>query len=150
MHCDDLWQYSARVLRLAFTLAIGTWLGAVIALTFVVAPTAHERFSTAEARRFLRPLFPRLYALGIGCGFFALGAVLAGKPGLTMGELLRLSLPTAVALLCTIVGRQTLLPRLAAMEGQDARFARLHQLSTMLNTTTLAALVLAMAGAIAR
>jgi hypothetical protein len=138
------------MLRLAYALAIGTWLGAVIALTFVVTPTAHGEFPTAEARRFLRPLFPRLYALGIGCGFLALLAVLAGKPALSTGELLRLALPTAVALACTIVGRQTLLPRLARLEGQDARFARLHQWSTMLNTTTLGALVLAMAAAIAR
>jgi len=145
----DLW-HSPPMLRLAYALAIGTWLGAVIALTFVVTPTAHGEFPTAEARRFLRPLFPRLYALGIGCGFAALVAVLAGKTGLSTGELLRLSLPTAVALACTIVGRQTLLPRLARLEGRDARFARLHRLSTMLNTTTLGALVLAMAAAVGR
>lgn len=136
------------MLRLAYALAIGTWLGAVITLTFVIAPTAHGEFPTAEARRFLRPLFPRLYALGIVCGFFALGAVLLGKPGLSSPELLRLSLPTAVALTFTIVGRQALLPRLAKMEGQDARFASLHQMSTMLNTATLGALVLAMAAAV--
>jgi hypothetical protein len=138
------------MLRLAYALAIGTWLGAVITLTFVVTPTAHGEFPTADARRFLRPLFPRLYGLGIACGFLALAAVLAGKPGLSTGELLRLSLPTAVALASTIVGRQALLPRLARLDGQDARFARLHQWSTMLNTTTLGALVLAMAAAVTR
>jgi hypothetical protein len=138
------------MLRLVYAIAVGTGLGAVVTLTFVVTPTAHGEFPTADARRFLRPLFPRAYALGIGCGFLALGATLLGRPGLSQAELFRLALPPAAALACTIVGRQVLLPRLAALDGQDARFARLHQWSTMLNTTTLGALLLAMAAAVAR
>jgi hypothetical protein len=138
------------MLRLVYAIAVGTWLGAVVTITFLVTPTAHGAFETADARRLLRPLFPRFYALGIGCGFLALGATLLGRAGLSHAELLRLALPPAVALACTIVGRQVLLPRLAALDGGDARFARLHQWSTMLNTTALAALVLAMAAAVTR
>jgi hypothetical protein len=138
------------VLRLIFTLAIGTWLGAIVSLTWIVTPTAHGAFEPADARRLLRPLFPRLYALGILCGFVALLTVLAGKASLPYEHALRLALPTAVGLVCAVVGRQVLLPRLRELDGADPRFGRLHQIAAMLNTTTLAALALAMAGAVLR
>lgn len=137
------------MLRLVFALAIGTWLGAVVSLTYIVTPTAHGAFDPRDARRLLRPLFPRHYALGIACGFVALLTVLAGKAYLPHEHALRLALPTAVGLVCTVVGRQVLLPRLRELERDDPRFGRLHQASAMLNTTTLAALALAMAGAVA-
>ena len=138
------------MLRLVFALAIGTWLGAVVSLTWIVTPTAHGAFDPRDARRLLRPLFPRHYTLGIACGFLALGTILAGKASLPHDEVLRLALPTAVALLCTVVGRQVLLPRLRELDRDDPRFGRLHQLSAMLNTTTLAVLILAMAAAVTR
>jgi len=126
------------------------WLGSVVCVSFVVAPVAHGSFSTDEARRFLRPLFPRYYRLGALCGFLALTVVLLGRASLSQEELARLSLPVAVALVATLVGGEAILPRLRDMDGGDARFGRLHQISAMLNTTTLAALVLAVAGAVMR
>ena len=138
------------MLRLVFALAVGTWLGTVVSLTYVVTPIVHGRFETADARRLLRPLFPAHYTLGIVCGFLALATVLAGKESLPYEQVLRLAVPTAVALLCTVVGRQVLLPRLRALDGDDPRFGRLHQWSAMLNSTTLGALVLAMAAAVSR
>lgn len=138
------------MLRLVFALAVGTWLGTVVSLTYLVTPIVHSRFETTEARRLLRPLFPAHYALGIGCGFLALGTLLAVKAALPYELLLRLAIPTSVALVCTIVGRQVLLPRLRALDGNDPRFGRLHQWSAMLNLTTMGALVLAMAAAVSR
>ena len=138
------------MLRLVFALAIGTWLGAVVSLTYVVTPTAHGTLDPRDARRLLRPLFPRHYSLGIVCGFVALATVLAGKESLPYEHVLRLAMPTAVGLVCTVVGRQILLPRLRALDGDDPRFGRLHQASAMLNSTTIGALVLAMAAAVAR
>jgi uncharacterized protein DUF4149 len=138
------------MLRLVFACAIGTWLGSVVSLTYIVTPVAHGTFEAPDARRLLRPLFPRHYALGIACGFLALATILVGKASLPREEVLRLALPTSIALVCTVIGRQTLLPRLRELDGGDPRFARLHQLAAMLNTTTIGALVLAMAGAIAR
>jgi hypothetical protein len=138
------------MLRLIFALAIGTWLGAVVSLTYIVTPTAHGAFDPRDARRLLRPLFPRHYTLGIACGFVALGTILVGKASLPYEHVLRLAMPTAVGLLCTVVGRQVLLPRLRELDREDPRFGRLHQASAMLNTTTLGALVLAMAAAVAR
>src|SRR5262249_12102824 len=80
------------MLRLVFALAIGTWLGAVVSLTYIVTPTAHGAFDPRDARRLLRPLFPRHYTLGIACGFLALGTVLLGKDSLPYEEALRLAI----------------------------------------------------------
>lgn len=138
------------MLRLLFCLAIAIWLGSVVTVSFVVAPVAHGTFPTAEARRFLRPLFPRYYRLGFICGFVALGVVLLGRAGLSQEELARLTIPVAVAMVASLIGGEWILPRLRDLDGEDERFARLHQVSAMLNTTTLAALVLAVAGAVMR
>jgi hypothetical protein len=138
------------MLRLVYALAVGTWLGTIVSLTYIVTPTAHGAFDPRDARRLLRPLFPRHYALGIACGFVALGTILVGKASLTTEQVLQLAMPTGIGLVCTIVGREVLLPRLRALDGDDPRFARLHQLSAMLNMTTIGALLLAMAGAVAR
>ena len=138
------------MLRLVFALAVAVWLGSVVCLSFIVAPVAHGSFPTAEARRFLRPLLPRYYRLGAVCGFAALSMLLLGRASLTLEELVRLAAPVAVALVATLIGGEAILPRLRELDGEDERFARLHQVSAMLNTTTLAALVLAIAGAVLR
>ena len=137
------------MLRLVFAIAIGTWLGSIVSLTYLVAPTAHGIFEARDARRLLRPLFPRHYALGIACGFVALLTILVGKESLPYEQVLRLAVPTAIALVCTVIGRQVLLPKLRELDGDDPRFGRLHQWSAMLNSTTLGALILAMAAAVA-
>jgi hypothetical protein len=138
------------MLRLVFALAIGTWLGAVVSLTYLVTPIVHGRYDRNDARRMLRPLFPAHYTLGIVCGFLALAAVLVGKESLPYEHALRLAVPTSIGLLCAVVGRQVLLPKLREMDGDDPRFGRLHQVSAMLSSTTLGALVLAMAAAVSR
>lgn len=138
------------MLRLVYALAVATWLGQVVCLSFVVAPAAHRTFDTAEARRFLRPIFPRYYRVGHICGFVALSAVLLGRGGLSQEEVARLTLPVAFALVAGLVGGEVLLPRLQTGRGQDEGFERLHQTSAMLNTSSLAALALALAGAVLR
>jgi uncharacterized protein DUF4149 len=138
------------MLRLVFALAIGTWLGGIVSLTYIVTPTAHGAFDPRDARRLLRPLFPRHYTLGIVCGFLALGTILVGKESLPYEQVLQLALPTGIGLICTVVGRQVLLPKLRELDREDPRFGSLHQVSAMLNSTTIGALVLAMAAAVAR
>jgi hypothetical protein len=138
------------MLRLVYALAVATWLGQVVCLSFVVAPAAHRTFDTAEARRFLRPIFPRYYRVGHICGFVALAAVLLGRSGLSQEEFARLTLPVAFAFVAGIVGGEVLLPRLQSGRGADEGFERLHQASAMLNTASLAALALAIAGAVLR
>jgi len=138
------------MLRLLFCLAIAIWLGSVVCVSFVVTPVAHGTLPAAEARRFLRPLFPRYYRLGAVCGFIALGVVLLGRAGLSQEELARLTVPVAIAMITSLIGGEWILPRMRELDRDDERFARLHQVSAMLNTTTLAALVLAVAGAVMR
>ena len=137
------------MLRLVFALAIGTWFGALVLLSFVVTPVVHRTFAPRDARRLLRPLFPRCYLLGVGCGFVALATVLLGRPTLPQSEALRLSLPTAAGMACMIAGLW-LFPRLRDLDGEDARFLRLHQVSAMLNSAAMSALTLAMAAAVMR
>jgi hypothetical protein len=138
------------MLRLLFCLAVAIWLGSVVCVSFVVTPVAHGTLPAAEARRFLRPLFPRYYRLGAVCGFIALGVVLLGRAGLSQEELARLTVPVAIAMITSLIGGEWILPRMRELDRDDERFARLHQVSAMLNTTTLAALVLAVAGAVMR
>ena len=138
------------MLRLLFALAVGMWLGQVACLSFVVAPAAHGNFDAGEARRFLRPIFPRYYRFGYVMGSVALSAVLLGRGSLPQPELLRLALPVAAAIVFSMIGGEILLPRLQKGKREDPSYERLHLVSTMLNTTTLAALVLAMAGAVMR
>jgi hypothetical protein len=137
------------LLRLVFSLAVAAWFGSVFFFSFVVAPAAHRNFP-GEARRFLRPIFTRYYRLGVLCGFVALGAVLLGREGLSEGELARLALPVALALVASLYGGEVLRPRLRDKNADDPDYARLHQFSAMLNSATLAALGLALAGAIFR
>jgi hypothetical protein len=138
------------MLRLGYSLVVATWLGAVVALTFVVTPGAHGALPPSDARRLLRPLIPRFFLLGLLCGFGALATVAAGRDVLSRAEALRLALPAAAALVCTLFSYFVLLPRLRDLPRDDPGYARLHQVAAMLNTTTLAALVLAMAAAVTR
>jgi hypothetical protein len=137
------------MLRLVYALAVGTWLGAAVCLSFIVTPTAHGTFAPEQARRLLRPLFPRCSVLGIVCGFAALGTIVLGKASLPHDMALRLALPPAVALVCALAGSALLVP-LSRLAADDPRFARLHRAAAMLNTTTIGALVLAMAAAVMR
>ena len=123
------------MLRLLFTLAVATWFGSIVCVSFVVTPAAHWNFESDEARRFLRPVFPRYYRLGLVCAFAALGAVLLGRQGLPQEAL---------------AGAFVVLPRLPGLDGKDPAFEYWHFASTMLNTTTLGALALAVAGAVMR
>ena len=66
-------------------------------------------------------------------------------------EALRLALPVTGGLLCSLVSQFVLLPRLRALQGRDdERYLRLHTFSSMLNSTLLALLLLAVAGAVMR
>lgn len=137
-------------LRLLFTLAVAAWFGTLICLSFVVTPVAHRSFPAEQARKFLRPMFRRIYRLGTGLGFVALLAVFFGRESLPADDIARLAAPVAVAVLASLIGGEVLLPKFQQLDGEDPRFGRLHQVSAMLNTTSIAALLLALAGAIAR
>jgi hypothetical protein len=134
--------------RFIFATAVGVWLGTVVSFSFVMLPTIHAVLS-GRASALLDQLFPRYYTIGVLCGLTALGAVSLAPttPLLPFGERVRLAAPVVVSLLCTLLAQQLLLPRLQRDRGgaNEKSFARLHQVSAALNSTTLAMLVLAVA-----
>ncbi len=141
------------MLRFVFVVAVAVWLGTVVSFSFVMLPTIHAFSAPGDATRLLRRLFPRYHLAGIVCGFVALGSVSLARSAETLpvAEAVRLALPVAGGLLCSIVGYHVLLPRLRdAHDRNPDRFARLHNVSTMLNSTTLALLLLAVAAAVMR
>ena len=135
--------------RFLFTLAVGVWLGTLVSFSYVILPSIHAWGRDAEARDLLRRLFPRYHLVGIVCGLLALASVSVAPRSATFGmaERVLLGAPVAVALLCAMIGRQVLLPRLAAIDSgaRPEAFARTHQVAAMLNTTALAMLLLALA-----
>jgi len=134
--------------RFIFATAVGVWLGTVVSFSYVMLPTIHAVLS-GRASALLDELFPRYYTIGVLCGLTALAAVSLAPttPLLPFGERVRLAAPVAVSLLCTVLAQQVLLPRLQRDRGgaDEKSFARLHQVSAALNSTTLAMLVLAVA-----
>jgi hypothetical protein len=147
------WENQRPVLRFLFVCAIGIWLGTVVCFSWVILPTIHRTSAPGDATRLLRRLFPRYYVVGLVCGFVALAVVSIARTAeaITIPDALRLALPVAGGLLCTLGAHYGLLPRLHAAHDRDPeRYARLHQVSAMLNSTVLALLLLAVAGAVMR
>jgi len=140
--------------RFLFTCAIGTWLGTVVSFSYVVLPVIHSTMQGPPARRLLDRLFPHYYLTGIVCGLVALAAVAFAPvtPSLPFGERVRLAVPVALALLCTLGARQLLLPYMDKIDLQAApeRYERVHRIGAMLNTTVLAVLILVVAAVTTR
>ncbi len=140
--------------RFIFATAIAVWLGTVVSFSFVFLPTIHDTLARGNAHELLGRMFPRYHLVGIVCGLIALATVslAPASPSLSYAERLRLAFPVVVSLLCTVITRQVLLPRLATERstGTEDSFERWHRLSVRLNTTVLAMLVLAMAATATR
>lgn len=140
--------------RFLFTCAVGTWLGTVVSFSYVFLPVVHATMEGPVARRLLHRLFPAYYLTGLSCGLIALAAVAFAPagPALPLGDRIRLAVPVAFALLCTLGAWQLLLPYMEKIDAQAAptRYARAHRVGAMLNTTVLAALVLVVAAVATR
>jgi hypothetical protein len=136
--------------RFVYLAALGTWIGAMAFLSFVVAPTA---FTVLEARAgdLVAALFPRYYAAGVSLGVVAVAAALflhryAQRPRpwrLAIGAL-------ALAVAATAYSGGVVHPQAhrlratLATGGDEARtaFARAHRTAVVLNgAALLAALV---------
>ena len=143
----------AAMLRFLFVVAVAVWLGTVVSFSFVMLPTIHTFSTPGDATRLLRRLFPRYHLAGIVCGFVALTSVSLARSAdtLPVAEAVRLALPVAGGLACSLIAYYVLLPRLReAHDRHPERFTRLHGVSTMLNSTVLALLLLAVAAAVMR
>lgn len=62
--------------RFVFLGALGAWVGVMLFLSFVVAPTAFNLLETPRAGDLMGALFPRYYGIGVSLGVAALGAAL--------------------------------------------------------------------------
>jgi len=140
--------------RFLFTCAVGVWLGTVVSFSYVVLPVIHSTMQGPPVRRLLDRLFAHYYLTGIICGLVALAAVAFAPvtPSLPFGERIRLAVPVAFALLCTLGARQLLLPYMEKIDSQAApeKYERVHRVGAMLNTTVLAALILVVAAVTTR
>jgi uncharacterized membrane protein len=140
--------------RFLFTCAIGVWLGTVVSFSYVFLPAVHTTMEGETARRLLHRVFPHYYLTGVACGLVALAAVAFApvSPSLPLAERIRLALPVAFALLCTLGAWQLLLPYMERIDAQAApeKYARAHRVGAMLNTTVLAALILVVAAVTTR
>lgn len=111
----------------------GAAFGAVVFVSFVLAPMVFRALEPASASRFLRAMFPRYYAYLLACGAGLAGVGLA-VPGIG---------PASVALAALAAASILLVPRINAArdagEARRRRFRQLHGLSVALNLGMLAA-----------
>ena len=112
----------------------GTWVGAIIFHSAIVAPGVFRVLDEPSARRFLRDLFPRFFRFGIACGALLIVATAgAAALGSTLAPKL---LAAAVAMTVLEVVSLRMVPAINAAkdsgEAGQARFARLHGLNVML------------------
>jgi len=124
-----------------FIAACGTWIGAILFHSGVVAPTTFKGLSGEDAGRFLRALFPKFFVFGLICGALMLASI-----GIDVAA--GAELPTVVATLT--VGMFVLQAASLAMvpainrardEGEVGRrrFGQLHLINVLLTLIVLAA-----------
>src|SRR6185295_1337174 len=125
-----------------------------VSFSYVFLPIIHAVVEPERARELLHRLFPRYYAVGLGCGLIAVASVSLPPetPHLPFDERLRLAVPVVVAILCTLTAYVIVFPRLAQLQRSETpqRYSRWHQLSAMLNTTVVATLLLVLAATVMR
>lgn len=131
--------------RVALWLALAVWVGAVVFLSFVVAPTIFRTLPSATAGQVMGALFPSYYAVGAVAGVVALAATLvlwrSGRAGAPLVVLVALMLGT------TAYAGGVVQPRAAVLrpmlhtpdpaEGVREEFDRLHRLAVGLNAGVL-------------
>lgn len=118
--------------------AAGTWIGAIVFQSAVVAPTVFVDLDEPTARVFLRRLFPRFFKLGLVCG----ALMLAGLALLGFGT--PKALPIAaltIAMLVLEAASLWMVPAINAARDAGAagkaRFDRLHRLSVLFTVVIL-------------
>lgn len=123
------------------TIAMATWVGAIIFQSVVVAPAVFVDLDREAARRFLRTLFPRFYRLGLVCGLITLAGI--ASIALMSDFSKSLAALTAAAMLMLVLEFISLwmVPRInAARDAGElgvARFEYLHRISVALTIVIL-------------
>ena len=141
------------VVRFAYLLALGLWIGQVVFFSFVVAPTVFGLLGAARAGDVVGAIFPRYYALGVGAAATAVAcaAVLArhaAAPGWWRAATVALALGLAATAWAGAVAHPRAQRLRAAQAAGQApadsdAFRAAHRLAVVLNG---AALLAALAG----
>ena len=130
-----------------FLVAAGTWIGALLFQSAVVAPSVFSSLDDANAGALLRRLFPRLFRLGLVCGLAMAGSAAAMAAADAWSPTLRFLTAIGLAVILVQAVSMWLVPKINAARDLGiagaARFATLHRLSVLLS---LSALGLALAG----
>ena len=143
----------STILRYLEFLSLGTWVGSIVFLSFVVAPGAFALFSRDQAGALVGLALGRLHILGLICGVVYLAAHVAVARSLpAFVELAAVAIILMLAL--TLVSQYWVSPGLAGLRAemksqfgsvdatpQDnplrAAFGRLHGVSTVLELVIL-------------
>lgn len=123
------------------TISAGTWVGAILFQTAVVAPAVFSGLDEVAARRFLRTVFPRFYRLGLLCGVLMLaGLVLLGGVAGWSATVLTLIITTGAMVILEAISL-AMVPHINAArdagEAGMATFSRLHGVSVLLTVIVL-------------
>lgn len=117
-----------------FLLAAGTWVGAIVFHSAVVAPVTFRSLPADLAGRFLRTLFPKFFVFGLLCGGVMLAAALLGGVGNAVVIL------TAAMLILQAVAL-AMVPAINrardAGEAGRAAFGRLHGINVLLTVAVM-------------
>jgi uncharacterized membrane protein len=140
----------ANLLRFLEVFALGTWVGGIIYLSFVVAPAAFISLgSPHQAGSLVGLVLGRLHILGLVAGVIYLAA--AAGLGRSLSALAR---PAAIAVILmwfiTLVSQRWVSPRMAGLRAEMGsvdttprdnplriQFDRLHRVSVRLETSVL-------------
>lgn len=134
-------------LRFLFRLSLGVWVGAIVSVSFLVAPTAFRLLPREAAGSVMGIVFTSYYVMGVVLGLVALACVVA----LALRSRWDFGRKAAVLLLLAMVAaaghnRWNVAPKIVAVRAQlwsapaeadtqalRARMDGLHHVSVMLN-----------------
>ena len=118
-----------------YRIVCGTWLGAMIFFSGIIAPLIFKYLPHDEAAGLQNHLFPPYYILGSVCGFLLFGLdLLRGRK-----KLYWIALATALA----VIGWSVMSPLIHdAYLGQDASIKWLHPLAIALNVIVMIAVLI--------
>jgi hypothetical protein len=134
--------------KVLFWLAMGCWVGGIVAVSFLVAPVVFEVVPRATAGTVMGALFPLYYKLAVVAGVIALASALAlWRASAGSGAWKAIVVMLAVMLAATTYAGAVVQPAAhalrPALQRDDvtpdvrARFARLHGRAMQLNVLVL-------------
>jgi len=127
-----------------YVFALAAWVGAILFFSFGVAPIIFRVLGAEAAAKFVRALFPRYYAWGVGATAVALPALICGPlaypelRGVNVGvQAILLVAGLLIMLYCGNSLTPTINAARDAGPAEAARFDRLHKRSVQLNGVAL-------------